>query len=320
MDRAVTWLEGARPERPLICQLARAATGRWIGLPGIAGRGASCAGLSGISRRVGGERVRRRRRRARLAAGRRPEPTGCRGKPDALRRRRSRRGRPGSPRCPRARSRRNSRLGRRPVRRRTPWDRTLASAGDQLRVARRRGQTRLRRGLSATCCAPGLTATRPAIDHAGFGSTSGPDGLDVSIRPTLAPATTGQRCVAAEDGAPAHDRSDEDRRRQLRPGYSPREETRSSPRSLSSRFAELPAAAWSVMLDQDGNPLNEQASGIAEITGLSTRTGWPDEQRLIARRVRLGRSGWSRCLASDPHDAPAPEQMRSSRSVSTSSR
>jgi hypothetical protein len=44
------------------------------------------------------------------------------------------------------------------------------------------------------------------------------------------------------------------------------------------------------MLDQDGNPLNEQASGVAEITGLSTRTGWPDEQRLIARRVRLGRS------------------------------
>jgi hypothetical protein len=51
-------------------------------------------------------------------------------------------------------------------------------------------------------------------------------------------------------------------------------------------IAALPATAWSAMLDQDGDPLNVQAGGVAEITGLSTRTGWPQGQRLIARRVR----------------------------------
>lgn len=51
-------------------------------------------------------------------------------------------------------------------------------------------------------------------------------------------------------------------------------------------IAAVPATAWSAMLDQDGNPLHEQAGGVAEITDLSTRTGWPDGQRLIVRRVR----------------------------------
>jgi hypothetical protein len=49
-------------------------------------------------------------------------------------------------------------------------------------------------------------------------------------------------------------------------------------------IAALPARAWDAGLDQDGQVDSEV--GVAELTGLSTRTGWPPGQRLIVRRTR----------------------------------
>ena len=49
-------------------------------------------------------------------------------------------------------------------------------------------------------------------------------------------------------------------------------------------IAALPAAAWDPGLDQDGQVDSEVA--VAELTGLSTRPGWPAGQRLIVRRTR----------------------------------
>jgi hypothetical protein len=49
-------------------------------------------------------------------------------------------------------------------------------------------------------------------------------------------------------------------------------------------IAALPAHAWDPGLHQDGEVDGEV--GVAELTGLSTRTGWPAGQRLIARRTR----------------------------------
>jgi hypothetical protein len=49
-------------------------------------------------------------------------------------------------------------------------------------------------------------------------------------------------------------------------------------------IAALPAHAWDPGLHQDGHVDGEVA--VAELTGLSTRTGWPTGQRLIVRRTR----------------------------------
>jgi hypothetical protein len=49
-------------------------------------------------------------------------------------------------------------------------------------------------------------------------------------------------------------------------------------------IAALPARAWDAGLDQDGEVDSEV--GVAELTGLSTRGGWPAGQRLIVRRTR----------------------------------
>jgi hypothetical protein len=49
-------------------------------------------------------------------------------------------------------------------------------------------------------------------------------------------------------------------------------------------IAALPAHAWDAGLHQDGEVQPEV--GVAELTGLSTRTGWPAGQRLIVRRTR----------------------------------
>lgn len=51
-------------------------------------------------------------------------------------------------------------------------------------------------------------------------------------------------------------------------------------------IAQLPEAAWAAMLDQDGEALDADHGAVAELTGLSTRPGWPASQRLIVRRVR----------------------------------
>ncbi|MBN1630593.1 MAG: IS1380 family transposase, partial [Thermoleophilia bacterium] len=49
-------------------------------------------------------------------------------------------------------------------------------------------------------------------------------------------------------------------------------------------IAALPAAAWDPGLHQDGEVDNQV--GMAELTGLSTRQGWPEHQRLVVRRTR----------------------------------
>jgi len=49
-------------------------------------------------------------------------------------------------------------------------------------------------------------------------------------------------------------------------------------------MAALPEATWQAALHQDGTADPEYQ--VAELTGLSTRTGWPRGLRLIARRVR----------------------------------
>ena len=49
-------------------------------------------------------------------------------------------------------------------------------------------------------------------------------------------------------------------------------------------IAALPSGAWDPGLDQDGEVDGEV--GVAELTGLSTREGWPERQRLIVRRTR----------------------------------
>jgi hypothetical protein len=49
-------------------------------------------------------------------------------------------------------------------------------------------------------------------------------------------------------------------------------------------IAALPAGAWDAGLDQDGQVDDQE--GVAELTGLSTRPGWPAGQRLIVRRTR----------------------------------
>jgi hypothetical protein len=54
--------------------------------------------------------------------------------------------------------------------------------------------------------------------------------------------------------------------------------------SEAAAIAALPARAWDAGLDQDGQVDSEV--GVAELTGLSTRTGWPPGQRLIVRRTR----------------------------------
>jgi hypothetical protein len=49
-------------------------------------------------------------------------------------------------------------------------------------------------------------------------------------------------------------------------------------------IAALPTHAWDAGLHQDGEVQPEV--GVAELTGLSTRPGWPTGQRLIVRRTR----------------------------------
>lgn len=49
-------------------------------------------------------------------------------------------------------------------------------------------------------------------------------------------------------------------------------------------IAALPEQAWEATLDPDGT-VREQVH-VAELTGLSTRSGWPQGLRLIVRRVR----------------------------------
>jgi hypothetical protein len=51
-----------------------------------------------------------------------------------------------------------------------------------------------------------------------------------------------------------------------------------------SAIATIPAYAWEAALRQDGEI--QQGYGIAELTALNTRTGWPDGMRLLVRRVK----------------------------------
>jgi hypothetical protein len=71
-------------------------------------------------------------------------------------------------------------------------------------------------------------------------------------------------------------------------------------------IAKLPESAWETSLHQDGSL--QDGSFVAELTGLNTRTGWPEGMRLIARRVRPTRrhlkkltafekkTGWRYCI------------------------
>jgi hypothetical protein len=52
-------------------------------------------------------------------------------------------------------------------------------------------------------------------------------------------------------------------------------------------IAQLPASAWATSLHQDGSLQPEY--GIAELTGLNTRHGWPEQMRLLVRRTRPAR-------------------------------
>lgn len=52
-------------------------------------------------------------------------------------------------------------------------------------------------------------------------------------------------------------------------------------------IASLPEKAWETALDQEGEL--QEGYQVAELTGLSTRTGWPKGMRLIVRRVRPSR-------------------------------
>jgi hypothetical protein len=49
-------------------------------------------------------------------------------------------------------------------------------------------------------------------------------------------------------------------------------------------IAALPATGWTAAVAQDGTVQPE--TGVAELTGLNTRQGWPGNQRLIVRRTR----------------------------------
>lgn len=49
-------------------------------------------------------------------------------------------------------------------------------------------------------------------------------------------------------------------------------------------IAKLPATAWEAALKQDGSVHDDY--GIAGLTGLNARTGWPEGMRLLVRRVR----------------------------------
>jgi hypothetical protein len=49
-------------------------------------------------------------------------------------------------------------------------------------------------------------------------------------------------------------------------------------------IAALPAGVWSAALRQDGTV--QPATGVADLTGLNIRQGWPADQRLIVRRTR----------------------------------
>lgn len=52
-------------------------------------------------------------------------------------------------------------------------------------------------------------------------------------------------------------------------------------------IAKLPESAWETSLKQDGDL--QAGYQVAELTGLSTRDGWPEGMRLIVRRVRPSR-------------------------------
>jgi hypothetical protein len=54
-------------------------------------------------------------------------------------------------------------------------------------------------------------------------------------------------------------------------------------------IAVLAADDWQVSLHQDATLQAEY--GIAELTGLNTRTGWPQGLRLLVRRTRPSRTG-----------------------------
>jgi Transposase DDE domain group 1 len=60
-------------------------------------------------------------------------------------------------------------------------------------------------------------------------------------------------------------------------------------------IAALPKSAWGDSLNQDSTA-DDQAH-VAELTGLSTRTGWPSGQRLIARRTRPSRRQMAKLTA-----------------------
>ncbi|WP_267906120.1 IS1380 family transposase [Streptomyces broussonetiae] len=49
-------------------------------------------------------------------------------------------------------------------------------------------------------------------------------------------------------------------------------------------IAHLPERAWDALLEQDGTP--HESYGVAELTGLNQRSGWPDGMRLLVRRVK----------------------------------
>lgn len=71
-------------------------------------------------------------------------------------------------------------------------------------------------------------------------------------------------------------------------------------------IAKLPNGAWEAALKQDGTVHDDY--GIAELTGLNTRTGWPEGMRLLVRRVKPSarhekkltafekKTGWKYCV------------------------
>ena len=52
-------------------------------------------------------------------------------------------------------------------------------------------------------------------------------------------------------------------------------------------IAKIPESAWETAVDSSGDL--QEGYEVAELTGLSTREGWPEPMRLIVRRVHLSR-------------------------------
>jgi hypothetical protein len=56
---------------------------------------------------------------------------------------------------------------------------------------------------------------------------------------------------------------------------------------VETAISLLPASAWTASIGQDGTVQDD--CHVAELTGLSTRDGWPKRQRLLVRRTKPSR-------------------------------